>query len=78
MIVVLQSLSHARLFGPRGMAGSCVYGILRARILEWVAFSSSRDLPDPAIELASPASPALAGGFFTASATWEANSLYGW
>ena len=33
------------------------------------------DLPDPGIELMSPASslsPALAGGFFTISATWEA------
>jgi len=27
------------------------------------------DLPDPGIE---PASPALAGGFFSTSATWEA------
>ena len=26
---------------------------------------SSRDLPDPGIELTSPVSPALAGGFFT-------------
>ena len=34
----------------------------KARILEWVAISSSRDLPDPDIELAS---SALAGGFFT-------------
>ena len=30
------------------------------------------DLPNPRIECASPASPALAGGFFTTSATWEA------
>ena len=30
------------------------------------------DLPDPGIELASLMSPALAGGFFTTSATWEA------
>ena len=36
--------------------------IFMARILEWVAISSSRDLPDPDIELAS---SALAGGFFT-------------
>ena len=40
-----------------------VHGIYQARILEWVAILSSRDLPDPGIE---PASPALAGGFFTA------------
>ena len=30
------------------------------------------DLPDPGIELQSLMSPTLAGGFFTASATWEA------
>ena len=30
------------------------------------------DLPDPKTELASPVSPALAGRFFTSSATWEA------
>ena len=30
------------------------------------------DLPDPGIEPTSPESPALAGGFFTTSATWEA------
>ena len=32
-------------------------------------FPPSRDLPDPGIK---PASPALAGGFFTTIATWEA------
>ena len=40
-------------------------GIFQARILEQVAISSSGDLPDPEIEPESPASPALAGGFFT-------------
>ena len=30
------------------------------------------DLPDPGIEPTSLLSPALAGGFFTTSATWEA------
>ena len=29
------------------------------------------DLPDPGIKLESLVSPALAGGFFTTSATWE-------
>ena len=29
------------------------------------------DLPDPGVELTSPASPALAGGFFTTNATFE-------
>ena len=30
------------------------------------------DLPDPGIKLASLVSPALAGGLFTTSTTWEA------
>ena len=33
------------------------------------------DLPDPGIEPTSLASPALAGGFFTTSTTWEAPKL---
>ena len=37
-----------------------------------VPFSSPRDLPDPGTELVSFGSPALAGGFFTTSTTWEA------
>ena len=36
--------------------GSSVHGILQARILDWVAMASSRDLPDPGIK---PTSPAL-------------------
>ena len=34
--------------------GSSVHGILQARILEWVAISFSRDLPNPEIEPRSP------------------------
>ena len=40
-----------------------VYGIFQAGILEWVAIPFSGTLPNPSIK---PASPALAGGFFTA------------
>ena len=36
---------------------------------------SPGDLPDPGIELVSLVSPALAGGFFTTSAIWEAPSI---
>ena len=36
-----------------------VHGILRARILEWVAFPSAGDLPNPGNE---PTSPALQAG----------------
>ena len=35
--------------------GSSVHGILQARTLEWVAISSSRDLPNPGIEPTFPA-----------------------
>ena len=42
--------------------GSSVHGIFQARILEWFAFLSPADLPDPGIE---PTSPTLVGGFFT-------------
>ena len=36
--------------------GSSVLGIFQARILEWIAISYFKDLPDPGIE---PKSPAL-------------------
>ena len=43
----------------------------------WSGWSCSPpgDLPDPVIKPASPLSPALAGGFFTTTATWEAQTL---
>ena len=50
--------------------GSSVHEILHAGILEWVSISSSR--VSPGIYPTSPPSPALAGGFSTTSATWEA------
>jgi len=34
-------------------------------------FLTTGDLPDPGIEPMSLVSPALAGGFFSTSATWE-------
>ena len=52
------------------LPGSSVHGILQARILDWVAMPSSGDLPHPEIEPVS-LIPALAGCFFTTSATWE-------
>ena len=63
-----QSLSHVRLFLTSwtvALPGSSVHGISQARILEWVAISSSRASSDPGIEPLSPASSALAGGFLT-------------
>ena len=51
--------------------GSSLHGILQARILEWLPFSSPGDLPDPGIEPVSLMSPALAGRFFTREAPRE-------
>ena len=51
--------------------GSSAHGILQARILEWVAMPSSKRS-----NLGLFMSPALAGGFFTSSTTWEAQDTY--
>ena len=51
--------------------GSSVHGILQARTLEWAACPPAGDLPNPVIEPTSLMSPALAGGFFSSSATWD-------
>ena len=49
-------------FMEHSLPGVSVHGISQARILEWVAISSSRDLPDPGIKPASPVPPALQEG----------------
>ena len=54
------------------LPGYSVHGILQARILEWVACPPPGSLPAPGIEPIFLMSPALAGGFFTTRATWEA------
>ena len=59
----------------RSPPGSSVHGILGARMLQWIAMTSSVDLPNPGIEPTSLKSPLLAGSFFTTSATWEAHRL---
>ena len=58
---MLSHFSRVWLFDPVNGSppGSYVRGILQARILEWVAVSSSRGLPNPGIELAAPSAPAL-------------------
>ena len=44
------------------LPGYSVHGILRARVLEWVAISFSRGSPDPGIK---PRSPAFQADAFT-------------
>ena len=47
-------------------------GFSRQEYWSGLPYSYPRDLPDPGTEASSPKSAALAGGFFTTSATWEA------
>ena len=51
------------------LPGSSVHGIFQAKILEWVAISCSQGSSQPRDKTVS---PAVAGRFFTTSATWEA------
>ena len=54
------------------LPGSSVHGILQEKILEWVAMPSSITSSKHRDGNRSLTSPALAGGFFATSATWEA------
>ena len=52
--------------------GSSLHGILQARTLEWAAISFSKGSSQPRDQTCVSLSPALTGGFFTTSTTWEA------
>ena len=56
--------------------GSSLYGILQARILEWVALSSSRGSSWPRDWAYVSCGSCIAGGFFYHWATWEAPMKY--
>ena len=49
-------------------------GFSRQEHWSGLLFPSPGELPDPGIELVSLTSLALAGGFFTTSATWETSN----
>ena len=73
--VCVQMLSHVQLFGtPWTIAcqSHLFMGFSRQEYWSGVPFPSPGNLPYPGIEPVSLMSPALAGGFFTTSATWEA------
>ena len=72
-IKVLAAQSYPTFCNPMDCSppGSSAHGILQARILEWVAILPPGELPNPGIRTWSLKSPALAGRFFTTSATWE-------
>ena len=69
---MLSCFSRVQLFvTPWTVAGgSSVHGIIQARILVWVAISSSKGSSQPR-DRACIFCPALTGGFFTTSTTWE-------
>ena len=54
------------------LPGPSVHGILQARILEWVATPSSRDLPNPGIE---PRSPTLQVDSTPSEPPWQAKNI---
>ena len=70
---MLSCFSHVQLCGPMdwSLPDFSAHGIIQAKILEWVVMSSSRGSSQLSIKSAPPMSPALAGGFFTTSATGE-------
>ena len=73
LIPVCCAQPHPTLFDPMDYSppGFSVHGILQARVLEWVAISSSWGLPDPGIEPTSVCVSCVASKFFTRWATWE-------
>ena len=58
------------------LPGSSVHETLQAKYWSGLPCPPPGDLPDPGIEPTSLKSLALAGGFFTTKATWEAHSVW--
>ena len=77
-VCMLSLISHVQLsVTPWTVAHQAPLSMGFSRQEHWsgLMFSPPEDLPDPGIKPASLMSPALAGGFFTSSATWEVISL---
>ena len=70
-LVIKSCLTLATPWTAAPQAPLCM-GFSRQAYWNGLPFPSPWDLPRPGIEPASLTSPALAGGFFTTSATWEA------
>ena len=73
--VCAKSFSHVWLFATLWTVAhqaSLSIGFSKQEYWSGLSCPSPGDLPDPEIEAASPKSLASAGGFFTASAAWEA------
>ena len=81
-LCVLSCFSHVQLLGwtletPRTVACQTPLSVGFSRQGSWSGLLSlpPGDLPDPEIKPSSFLSPALAGGFFSTSTTWEAPNL---
>ena len=75
---VLSHFSYVRLFATlltAALQASLSMGFFRQEYWSGLPCPPAGDLPDPETEPESLTSPALAGGFFTARATWEVQSL---
>ena len=73
-----QSLSRVPLFATPGTAArqaTLSKGFSRQEYWSGLPCPPPGDRPDPGIELQSLLSPALTGGFFTTSTTWEAHKM---
>ena len=74
-VCVLSRFSHVRLFGTLQTIACLAplpMGFSRQDYWNGLPCPPPGDLPDPGIKPGSLTSPALAGGLFTTSATWEA------
>ena len=75
-VYVLSCFSYVRLFATLWTVAfevSLSMGFSRQEYWSGLPNPPPEDLPDPRIEPASLTSPALADGFFTTGATWEAH-----
>ena len=75
---VLSHFSHVQLFATPWTVdheAPLSMGFSRQEYWSGLSFPSPGDLPNQGIQPTSFMSPALAGGFFTPSNTWEARSL---
>ena len=73
---ILSYFIHVRFFGTLwtiAPQAPLSMGFSRQKYWSGLPCPSPGDLPDPGIEPMSLLSPALAGGFFTTNATWEAH-----
>ena len=78
LVCLLSCFSHVRLFATLSTVAHQAplpMGFSRQEYYRGLPCPPPGDLPNPGIKSTSLTSPALTGGFFTTSATWETRSL---